>query len=482
MAFQIFILFIQSVLVLLLLIWGVKKEGRFLYLIAFLIPLMSLSVNIGVLLTWQRMIFPLAIIALILGKHHSTINMRVMRFLLLFLVYATIVTILTALLDYDTGKSYRLGEALGWGPAQAKYRYWIQLATTISIWGVALIPAWFMHSDKDLISIINGYINGNLVSVLVGFYQILAIRLGLPGSNFNWFIGAEKGVFRDTGAYDVFGSQIYRLSGLSGEPKHSGSFILSALILILVIEFFAPPRFRVQKAGIKILIFLTGILLTFSSGSWLVVIIVLGILLVSAMLRGRRIAFSYALLIGLLGLFLVLFLGINMVSSAVEYRVSGRFRDGLESIAQYEPKDGAFIYFAQENPDKLLWGSGAGGLDFRLIPYLYELNPIFLQRGGTVTPTYFYTRFLGEFGFIGLILLLGLVIDWIKAIPVNSDYAWGRTFIVVGTIALVATSSVSLMGYLLIAAAIAVRSVQNTATLPQLRESARRFQISQERK
>lgn len=456
MGIEFLIFFIQILLFLLLLLWGAKKDKRFLYLLAFLIPLMSLSVNVGVLLTWQRLIFPIAIFALVLGKYSLCVEMPAMRFLKILIGYIIILTVFLAVLDYMNGRWYVLGRTLGWGLAQSTYRYWIQLGTVIGIWGVAFIPVWFVHSKDDLKAVMNGYISGNLFSVLLGFYQITALRWGLPGSDFNWFIGAERGAFQDYGASNWLGTEVYRLSGLGGEPKHIGSFILSALILILALELFAPEEFGVHHAVAKISILTLGMVLTFSSGTWTVSLIILLLLFTWAILKGRGSSILYISVFGLFIASAFLLLGGESLQNIVNYRVGNRLSGGVASFAQYEPKDGAFIYFAQENPNQIILGAGAGGLDFRLIPYVYELNPNFLQKGGTTTPAYFFTRFLGEFGIVGLLFFMGLITDWLRLLANSPNYTWGRPFVIVAIFALFGATSVSLMGYLLIASSIVV--------------------------
>ena len=77
-----------------MIVFATWNDRRFLYLVAFLIPLQKLSLDIGILLSWYKILFPVTIVAMILGRRSFRINMRIMRHLIAFIVYAIALTAL----------------------------------------------------------------------------------------------------------------------------------------------------------------------------------------------------------------------------------------------------------------------------------------------------------------------------------------------------------------------------------------------------
>lgn len=433
---------------------SVYNKGRFLYLATFLIPLQGLSFNAGITLSWYKVLFLIAFLGYLLKSER--INRKSfpgISLIILYFAYVVVLTLAQWVLDSYTGVS-KIGEILGWGSAQSAYRYPVQLLTFICIWGLMIVGVLYKITNIELSKVVNGYIDGNIFSILVGIYQMFASYFGLPaikGLNFTGFLTDDL-LNRATISVSGFTSNIPRLYGLGGEPKHTASFAGIAVALVLSHIFVSDFRY-IRYIKIKIVILLLGMILTASSGAWIGLLVILGYFGIVGLFK-----FSGRMSLALIFLYVMFVLFSNSISNDVfssiyKQRISDRLID-LNSLIIYEPKDAAFILYAQDHAQNLIFGHGTGGIDFELVRYTPEN---FLLQGATLTPAYLITRLLGDIGICGMGLFALAWTSWFVFLRKKQDVA-ALHFLVAGGLALLVTTQVSLAGYLIVSSAMISRS------------------------
>jgi len=429
---------------------AIKGSKKFLYIAAFLIPLQALSVDFLATFSWYKLIFPIGLIAILISYLATKQQIRTIKVpgINIFVLYFVYIILLTGIWWWmDSINCYSdMGVSLGWGPAQSTYRYPVQLISYIFVWGLVLTGIWFTRSFKDLESLINGYIAGNIFSIVFGFYQMLAIPLGLP-----WFYNIEYNKFLTEGlANRVLLSNLglpfkfYRLYGLGGEPKHTASFAVIAFALLLSYLLF-PKKIKINRPGLKLAIIVLGILATASTGGWIALGLISVYFAILIILTRPKKILLYLIPIVIIFFVIVGIFGSQVIVNIFEQRFLSRVSN-LDNLIKNEPKDGALIRYAQEYPENQFFGHGAGGIDFWIIPYT---NPIFLSYGGTITPAYLPTRLLGDVGLVGILFIFILWLRWILFLKKHKNKA-GMHFCIIGAVSLAIVSQVGLGGYLLI--------------------------------
>ena len=435
----------QIVLGLLLVFWAATNTRRFLYAAAFLIPLQGLGIRFFVSLSWYELLVPVAVLGAIVGrKELRARGLPGLKPLLLLLAYAVGLTAVMWYVDWSiTGYSQR-GLGLGWGTAQSTLRYPVQLLSYLFVWSMPLIGAWYARGEEDVMALINGYINGNVLNIAVGFYQVIALGFGLPWLDTMGITFQDRSLsMRTVLTRSPF--TVHRLFGLGGEPKHTAGFAVMAIGLLMVLYLFASSK-RVRFANAKLAALIAGVILTGSTAGWIALVVVLSYLAINALIAAK--SRLVRLLPVLAGLTIVLAYAVSAAGfamPALQDRFTGRVSGGLLDLIEQEPKDAAFVRFAQAEPEDLLLGSGAGGVDFRLIPYT---DPGFLTYGATVTPGFFISRLLGDLGVVGLVLALLVWIAWYRCMR-DKNRAMSQ-YLVVGILALASSVSAALPAYLLL--------------------------------
>ena len=140
---------------------------------------------------------------------------------------------------------------------------------------------------------------------------------------------------------------------------------------------------------------------------------------------------------------IIISLNLTYIYDIIESRILARLQEGYSSVAYFEPKDAAFLTFAFDYPEVLVFGQGTGGIDFMLIPYVRDT---FLMKSSSLTPTYFLTRILGDVGMVGLSLIALLFSYWYKVIKSSKIFA---TMFILFLVPLTLNSMVGLPVFLL---------------------------------
>ena len=90
----------------------------------------------------------------------------------------------------------------------------------------------------------------------------------------------------------------------------------------------------------------------------------------------------------------------------VDSRIMMRFADP----GAFEPKDSALLDVIKNEPEILVTGTGAGGIDLYLMQWI---NKSKLEKDGLISPSYILTEILGDYGLIGIVLF-ALFLQYIR--------------------------------------------------------------------
>jgi len=429
-----------------------KKESRFLFWAAFLIPLNSVVFEWHVLFTFAKLIFIIAIINRLL--HHGSSgqtgnskesNISLYGWLIGFLFFGTILTLGWMILDP--------GSLLD---SRAIARYAVQLSGFITLWGLAFVGLWFVKTSADLRAAINGFISGNLLNAFTGFYQIIALRFHLPWLKGFWIVRQadylNPEIAREQWSYMVSGA-LPRLSGLGGEPKHAAANLIVALILLLSLYIF-DKGFRISHIKIKISVLLLALALTFSVGSWVSFVVTLAYLAIQGLLARKAEAIKVMILVIAIGTGLGLFAGQRFIGDVrnkyVGYKLSS------QSLEKYG--DWKIFSYLIENPASLIFGHGSGGSD-SLQPKSILVGP---KRKLITTPRYCLTQIVFEQGIVGLMLVLTIAIIWATALFRAGFPAFGH-FVLGGFLVTLVSHMTVLYGFLFLCGCMIASINKNTA-------------------
>jgi hypothetical protein len=411
---------INLVVFFILIIIGIKSKKKFLFLLSFLLPLTALNIDIGFSISWYKIIIIVGLIVFIIRKDYLGDKTFIgKKQLYMFIFYITFITITFWFYTANFTNKFTLAKYWGWGEFQSTYKFLIQYVSYLLTFGIIFIPYLFLKNKKDLESILNGYINGTIFSVIIGIYQIISFKLGIP------IISYLKGWYSSR----LITKGLLRLYGLSGEPKHIASYILYSIVILIIFLLNKNSKIYISNKYLKLTILIIGLILTGSTGGYIAFSIILCILLLqSIQIKKYRHHLYKKIPIILTIIFILIIWKGNLIKVIIQERLINRIAEGYTDFRYYEPKDGAFIEYIKSNPKALVFGHGAGGIDL----YIIEYSRIsFLEYGGTQTPAYFLTRILGDFGLIGLLLLIMMYKRWYKAVKNNDSFSALLKFLII---------------------------------------------------
>lgn len=436
-----------------LVFWGGRRNDQFLYLAGFLVPFIGLGFSFFTNIYWALYIFPLALVTIVVQRKRDITwrDIAGRESLALFLAYVFYITLIRAVLDYTaTSPRYLKAAAYGWGIAQSTYRYPVQFLSFVFAWGALFVGFWFVRERRDVLAVIKGYVDANVLNALVGLYQIAAYRWRLPWpSQILDPAGRSVDILASRMSVRMTGITLHRLSGFGGEPKHTASSLALAIVLVLCLKIFAPNIALIRHSKYKLLIMFLALFFTFSTSGWVSILCVGAYLLVSVVLHGKLQTLGYIVFVFGTVLAIVSFLGGgDVLQDVYRLRIVERLSGGLDEIAQEEARDPALIRYALDNPLDMILGHGTGGIDFWLMETEY-LETWVTTRSSTVTPSYLPTRLLGDIGVVGLLLLGVLGQQWNQKFRERNLEVY-RQFLIMGALALAFANSLSLPGYLLL--------------------------------
>jgi uncharacterized membrane protein YciS (DUF1049 family) len=455
MAEAIFII-VNVLLGLALLYCGFALPRRFLYLCAFLLPLQGLGLNVGIFLNWAKIILPIALLIRLL-RYRNPLRIDSdspgMRGWLLFFTYIAAITI--AHLVLGTHNDEIRGLATSWGAAQSEFRLPVQLVGNIASWGVLLVGIWFVRDQRDAHAAMKGFIAGNVFNALAGFYQLSCPILGLP-----WLpVSLMNDMTADTGGmYD--GGSMFRLSGIASEPKHAAAGFVLAIFLLLWARSSKDFRECTHQYWIKIPILGVALLLTLSTSGWVAMTVAFTFLVA---VNRKWMAWRLPVMVIMLAIAGAIVWTEDAPGGVVGTIVQEHLIQRVADPGKYEYKEQAFWQFAFDHPEELIFGQGAGGIDFKLIPYVSSSN---LKSKGTISPTYLFDEVLGDFGIVGLFLLIGTV--WrTRSMLIAGGSAEVAQLIGGGSIVALFIPRYALWGFVLVTGALIAAHTEQVAELRQ---------------
>lgn len=380
----------------------------FLFLSGFVIPLSAVQPSAGINLFLFALVGPLSLALLPFASYRNTRKIQTRGFWV-FVGYCLLVTSVWMVIEYAFLERFHLAESIGVGPAQAKYRFPVQIVSFLmQALAFTIIPTR-AKTGSDVKSAVNGYIYGCLFSLGIG---VIVVLLGIPVVHKAEFVNQ--------------GQKFLRISGLSGEPKHLGSFLVVAV-------FFLLAEYRVQRTkGILLYTFAISIFLTFSTSTWMGAVFGFAVYVVTGSIRSKK-SGSTKLILG--GLFIVFSMSLTMggmLGDIVSQRLTNRLVG--EDTADVDAQKEAVVWHVYKNsPMFLPTGFGLGGADLEGIPYLFSEKSLntYLGRGIVPTASVSVVRLIGDIGLIGLFLLWLYIWKTRKRLKTVGGQMWA-TFLLPG--------------------------------------------------
>jgi hypothetical protein len=415
-----------TLIVLALCIAATGDFDRFIFIGAFILPFHAIAIDVGVLLTLDKCF---ALIGLMLLATRRMPPRRQWQGLFhLMIGYMTALTLAL----YSTGaidKWVRYAHGMGWGAGQSTFRLPVQLVSQLIIW--LLLPIGYALGRGP--QAVNGFLWGTLSNAFIGFYQILAAFKGLP-----WLPPEVLTRLSGTGGgqFQIQHSDLYRLSGLAGEPKHAAACIVFAMVLLLCLP--------ITGRKWKISVLSVALLLTMSTSGWAAFALIYLVYLIS---RRKILQLSFAAALVLLVILAA------QVSSTVAFVIQSRIVERAADPEYFEPKDAAIFDIAQHNPELFLTGAGAGGSDFFV---MRSIKTSMLEKNGTVSATYLLTCTLGDYGVVGAALLCLLLFS--MASSFEGDY---RRLYILSVIAMFTLPRFAVEGAILLVISTLMRSLDD---------------------
>ncbi len=139
-----------------------------------------------------------------------------------------------------------------------RYRSFIQLGQRLSYYSLFLLP-FLVRSEnrkKILLLVLQGYILGTTTQCILGIYQIVATKIGLPVWQYTF--GAEM----------VVGGFV-RMNAFAGEPRHFAMFLLPSLLFLLFnLTFFKLRIFTIKAQVVIVFLHIIGLVMSQSTSGF----------------------------------------------------------------------------------------------------------------------------------------------------------------------------------------------------------------------
>ncbi|USL31717.1 O-antigen ligase family protein [Priestia megaterium] len=246
-----------------------------------------------------------------------------------------------------------------------------------------------IKNEKDLHRLLKHFIAGSFVATCYGLYEFVIKTAGL---GFSYLLpGHAQGIL-------FFGDGIIRLSGTFGEPSYFAGFIvLSIFLCVYAKKLGVLPKFVLN---IMILLHLIVLLLTYSTGGYLALLVGT---LVYLFYSGKVKFFVSVYFLALLALMLVLF--VPTVSEVVQKPFDTSTGQNGSNTDRSNTANAAINMFK----DSPVYGIGYGNFsllynDYRPATAIYKDTPSIANN--------VYADFISSYGLIGLFLLLIIFVQF----------------------------------------------------------------------
>lgn len=413
------------------------RARYFLFVAGMLLPLVHPRMAVGIGLDWYKLVGPIAIMLLFLGRKRGIGPGKTKAtWFHMFVAYAVVLSAIWMVAEYNWLQRWRVAAALelGGGLAQTYLKMPVQLGSFLGqALCVYIVPAW-ASDDRDVRTAIYGYAAGCGLSLFAGL--------------FSWAVTGAGTIARsaDRGDLDIGEVGVNRLGGLSGEPKFLGACLAVLCAFALATLLFGRGA-DIKRARQGLFVFGAGLFMTFSTSSWVAFLAAAGVTFILAI---RRLpAYKTVVIALLLGTAVAAASTVAFVTAAVEKRFSSR----LQKRFLRKHKDAYVFYMYQDNPASAVFGYGLGGGDFAVIPYIEWLH---LKYKRTPTPGVTAVRLWADLGTVGLLILGGIGLAWYRRLCRKGDPESG-TFVLSGMAAALACGATGLSGYFFLAGAALAR-------------------------
>jgi len=415
-------------LFLLLFVLGLTNVRAFVWLAAFLTPLMTPRLTLAIGIDWHKVVGPLALLLAVLARR-PRLELPELRSLKLWLLYASVVSVVWMFAEYTVLHRYWLAEAMGLGAAQSVYKMPVQLGT----FALVVASAWLVprsgvaHANAAS----DGLIWGCVASIAFGLVLVAVTGRGMLSQN------------EMQGIIEVGTVTVGRIGGLSGEPKMLGAVLVVTNLFLLCKIVFGPKYSRKQL--VLLATCTVGLYATYSTSAWVAFalgVAVLGYTSLRELRSSRWHRFAAIALLGVAGA-----LSTPTFRDAVEERLAGRLTGRTSEVERQ--KDNFLWPVLERDPIHGIWGFGFGGTDLEVIPFVPAT-----ERAYRRTPTAAVTgmRFLGDTGVLGVLGFLAVLWYWSRSMRARGSTD-GAAFVLVGGIATMSCSINALPCFLVLAGA-----------------------------
>ncbi len=418
-----------------------KPSNRIaIYVLGFFIPLYSLSIRLFVEWSWYKLLpFILIVIILVRRRKRCAPRKDIFQWAVILIYFMFAITVVNYLSNIQSGR-FHYAIDIGQHYLRAYGHMAIQFVMIVACLLQLFLWPYLIKSKNDVDAFIRGFINGNIISVLFGIIQYAAHRLDISWGWLNiCYVMSPVG-------------KVFRMSGLGGEPKQFGAFLVLGLLIILT-NYLSNKPIAIKKALIKTGILITGLLLSFSTSAWLGFTFACMAIIVLT-LNARRLT----IVVGIV----LCFAGLNFsekIKQAIDDRLLNRMQS-FETFLSYAPKDALALYLAKDNLFIALLGTGAGGMHYHVMNTVFlEDVPYAIRRAGIISVVYkdeatvsmspgsFVIKHLTEYGVIGVILWIIAVWNIVKRIRTTRYGRFAMLLSISVLVAAVPTSSMFVFSY-----------------------------------
>ena len=368
----------------------VKRKIDLFQVFIFFLPFAQLSYDIGLTIYLYQIILFLLMLAVLLSYRTIIFVNTTMYLYLLYIVVATTLISIFAIDEYlDLGNYFR-----------SDGRFISQISLYLLMFSATLVSHHYIRKNVSFLPYFKIYIVSVAVLSLLGVIQVIMFHFT---GNDVFPLSIVGGIEREPAIFGrTIGLYIFRMSSFAGEPKSLAVHVIAAYFILQVFNYNKIHLFPLDNK-LKIL-FLGALFATFSTGGYVLFVIIFTALMVMRLFTSKAIAFHSINKNTIYGFTMLLFIGFiwlifyDFLSIVFQNRI-------LDRSLFSEDFDYVVMSFLINNPNWLYFGSGLGNihnLSFEYIPenYLYYMgDAIFVAKSG-------YLRLLSEVGIVGFILFV----------------------------------------------------------------------------
>lgn len=432
----------------------IRKFGdrsHLVFWLGFLIPFHGLSIEYGVLITWAKLIFPIGTIYLVLSyliRPHTKRFLPEKLYLYSFWIYAIIITTVSSLVNENTNY---INNADALSIFQSLLRVPVQFIHFVIGWGLFIIGFYIVVNKDNVFSLIKGYVYGNLINIFFMAYQLIAYYLSLPWLKGYWVMRVEEyntSWIRMSNIMNIGGINIPRLNGLGGEPKYVGISIAIALFIVLTFFLSQGNKSIFKHTRVYITILTIGLLLTFSVGGLLAILVGLVYLLYSGtrlmrFFKGAKNRYVFMALSVFILIFIIARSSVYTTLYNDYLKVKLNTVEGKGGLASYN--DFLLLNILLDSPGDFIFGQGIG--------YIYTNFGTESESNNALA--YVTPRLLLEVGILGIILISIYFLRLARALSLKKMYL--ESNIILGSFIILMTSGhyIGIYGVMFISGALA---------------------------